>query len=93
MSTAVEGKAIEDIKIQLAALQTTMQEQRAKIEELEKEVKSLKIDGKNEINPPSCIQFQDVHLSGRANVQIVCELLAQTSHVNEHKLKFSKSIT
>ena len=73
MSTAVEGKAIEDIKNQLAALQTTMQEQRAKIEELEKEVKSLKKDGKNEINTPSCIQFQDVHLRGRANVQIVYE--------------------
>ena len=53
-----------------------MQEQRAKIEELEKEVNSLKIDGKNQINTPSCIQFQDVHLSGRANVQIVYELWA-----------------
>ena len=40
---------MEDIKKQLAALHTTVQDQQAKIEELKKEVNSLKKDGKNKM--------------------------------------------
>ena len=64
MSTAVEGKAMEDIKKQLASLQTTVQslqatvkdqqakikDQQAKIEELKKERNSSKNNGKNYIS-------------------------------------------
>ena len=38
---------MEDIRKQLAALQATVQDQQVKIKELQKEVNSLKKDGKN----------------------------------------------
>ena len=61
MSHAVEGKFMEDVRKQLAILETTVQDQQAKLEDqqakitdqqakieaLNKKVNSLKKDGKN----------------------------------------------
>ena len=81
VSNVVEGKFMEDIRKQLAALQATVQDQQVKIKELQKEVNSLKKDGKNKI---SGLSYSGMNY--RVLMFIFCKCLCMCLYVHSQKV-------